>query len=81
MYKKLVLNNIDKIYHFLSAYFLTTICLPLAIVCSVGKEVFDYSTYGKKTKGFFKMAVGDLLFDGLGILFGILIIGAKYGFN
>ena len=57
----------DKAIHFLSCYFLASIWLPLGIVFAIGKEVFDWFKYGKKTKGFWKMALGDLLADGLGI--------------
>lgn len=59
----------DKALHFLYCYFLASIWLPLGIVFAIGKEVWDWFKYGKKTKRFWKMALSDLLADGLGILF------------
>ena len=65
----------DKAIHFLYSYFLASIWLPLGIMFAIGKEVYDWFKYGKDTKGFWKMALGDLVADGLGIGFA-MIIGA-----
>ena len=65
----------DKALHFLYCYFLASIWLPLGIVFAVGKEVYDWFKYGKKTKGFWKMALGDLVADGLGIAIAFWIVG------
>ena len=65
----------DKALHFLYCYFLASIWLPLGIGFAIGKEVYDWFKYGKKTKGFWKMALGDLLADGLGVLLAFFIGG------
>ncbi|HKM06349.1 MAG TPA: hypothetical protein VJ869_05110 [Sphaerochaeta sp.] len=63
----------DKVLHFLGCFFLASIWLPLGIVFAIGKEVYDWFKYGKETKGFWKMALGDLTFDALGIACATLI--------
>ncbi len=65
----------DKALHFLYSYFLASIWLPLGIVFAIGKEVYDWFKYGKDTKGFWKMALGDLVADVLGIVIAFWIIG------
>ena len=65
----------DKALHFLYCYFLASIWLPLGIGLAIGKEVWDWFDYGKSTKGFWKMALGDLVVDGLGIIVAFLIVG------
>ena len=65
----------DKALHFLYCYFLASIWLPLGIGFAIGKEVYDWFSYGKETKGFWKMALGDLVADGLGIAIAFLIAG------
>ena len=65
----------DKALHFLYSFFLASIWWPLGIVFAIGKEVYDWFDYGKSTKGFWKMALGDLLADVLGIAIAILIVG------
>ena len=72
----------DKLLHFSIAYGATlTLCMInpwlslLVVLASIGKEVFDWFKYGKETKGFWKMALSDLLADGLGILTAIIIGG------
>ena len=61
----------DKALHFLYSFFLASIWWPLGIVFAIGKEVLDWFDYGKKLglRKFLPMTVGDLLADGLGILF------------
>ncbi len=66
---KQTLIKSDKAWHFLACYFLASIWWPMAIAVGIGIEVLDWFSYGKETKGFWKMALGDLLADGLGILF------------
>ena len=65
----------DKVLHFLGCFFLTSIWLPLGIGFAIGKEVWDWFDYGKSTKGFWKMALSDLLADGLGVLLAYFIGG------
>ena len=65
----------DKALHFLYSFFLASIWLPLGIVFAIGKEVYDWFSYGKETKGFWKMALGDLVADGFGIIIAFLIVG------
>ena len=65
----------DKVLHFLGCFFLTSIWWPLGIVFAIGKEVYDWFKYGKDTKDFWKMALGDLLADGLGVLLAFFIGG------
>lgn len=65
----------DKALHFLYCYFLASIWLPLGIGFAIGKEVYDWFKYGKDTKGFWKMALGDLVADVLGIAIAFLIVG------
>ena len=65
----------DKALHFLYCFFLASIWLPLGIGLAIGKEVWDWFDYGKNTKGFWKMALGDLIADGLGVLLAFLIVG------
>jgi len=64
----------DKALHFLYSYFLASIWLPLGIVFAIGKEVYDWFKYGKSTKDFWKMALGDLVADVLGIAIAFLIV-------
>jgi hypothetical protein len=64
----------DKALHFLWCFFLASIWLPLGIVFAVGKEVYDYFAYGRHTKGFWKMTLGDLLADILGIILAVLLV-------
>ena len=63
----------DKAIHFLSCYFLASIWWPLGIGIAIGKEVWDWYMYGRFTKGFWKMALEDIIFDTFGIIFAILI--------
>ncbi len=67
----------DKALHFLYCYFLASIWLPLGIVFAIGKEGWDWFSYGRKLGlvKFLPMALGDLLADGLGIGLA-MIIGA-----
>ena len=65
----------DKALHFLYCYFLASIWWPLGIVFAIGKEVYDWFKYGKETKGFWKMVLGDLVADGFGIAIAFLIVG------
>ena len=60
----------DKALHFLYCFFLASICWPLGIVFAIGKEVYDI-----RKRGFDKDNILDLLADGLGIGFA-MIIGA-----
>ena len=65
----------DKALHFLYSFFLASIWWPLGIVFAIGKEVYDWFKYGKSTKDFWKMALGDLVADVLGIAIAFLIVG------
>jgi hypothetical protein len=65
----------DKALHFLYGFFLASIWLPLGIGLAIVKEVYDWFKYGKDTQGFWKMALGDLVADGLGIAIAFLIVG------
>jgi hypothetical protein len=65
----------DKALHSLYSFFLASIWLPLGIGLAIGKEVWDWFDYGKNTKGFWKMALGDLVADGAGIAIAFLIVG------
>ena len=65
----------DKALHFLYCFFLASIWLPLGIGLAIGKEVWDWFKYGKDTKDFWKMALGDLVADGLGIVIAFWIVG------
>ena len=65
----------DKLYHF-GICFVVSIFNPwLAVGLAIGKEVWDWFKYGKDTKGFWKMALGDLIADVLGIAIAFLIVG------
>ena len=63
----------DKALHFLYSFFLASIWLPLGIMFAIAKEIWDWFDYGKSTKGFWKMALWDLIADGLGIGLAIII--------
>ncbi len=67
----------DKALHFLYSYFLASIWLPLGIVFAIGKEGWDWFSYGRKLGliKFLPMALGDLLADGLGVLLAFFIGG------
>ena len=65
----------DKALHFLYCFFLASIWWPLGIVFAIGKEGWDWFKYGKKTKGFWKMALGDLVADVAGIVAVMTLIG------
>lgn len=74
----------DKQSHFLSCFIPTLIVgivsLPIAIAFSIGlaigKETGDYMNYGKDMKllEFLRLAIADLLADGIGILIAFIII-------
>jgi len=63
----------DKVLHFLGCFFLTSIWLPLGVAFAIGKEGWDWFDYGKNTKGFWKMALGDLFADLIGIILAFFI--------
>ncbi len=71
----------DKLLHFFSCYFITSVFsiispfagVLIALAAGIGKEVYDYFTYGKETEGFYKLVIGDLLADGLGIGIGLFV--------
>lgn len=86
----------DKLLHFFGNYGLVItggllsflwqpfmiICLGLSVFLSVGKEVYDWFKYGKKMgwSKFKSLMFGDLLADGIGIIFGIILFfGVRYG--
>lgn len=79
----------DKLLHFLSCYFITSVFsiinplagVLIALAAGIGKEVYDWFKYGKDMswKVFGKMAIGDLIADVGGILIYILIRGVAYG--
>lgn len=72
--KLIRLLSSDKTLHFLWCFFLASIWLPLGIVFAVGKEVYDYFAYGKHTKGFWKMTLGDLIADAVGIIVAVFLV-------
>ena len=54
----------------------------LAILASLGKELYDWFKYGKKMgwSKFKKLMFGDLIADGIGIIMGIiLVLGVRHG--
>ena len=56
--------------------------IALAIIASLGKELYDWFKYGKKIgwSEFRKMMFGDLIADGIGIIMGvILVLGVRHG--
>ena len=58
--------------------------IALAILASLGKELYDWFKYGKKMgwSKFKKLMFGDLIADGIGIIMGfILVIGVRYGIS
>jgi len=48
------------------------IAVAIAVVLSIGKEVFDYFRYGREVDNFKRMVIGDLIADGIGIIGGII---------
>jgi hypothetical protein len=60
----------DKWLHFCVALVISLFHPLIAVVLSVLKELFDFIRYGWRTQGFWRMAVGDLIADGIGILIG-----------
>ena len=67
----------DKALHFLYCFFLASIWWPLGIMFAIGKEGWDWFSYGRNLglKKFLPMALGDLLADGLGILLAFFVGG------
>lgn len=65
----------DKALHFLYSFFLASIWWPLGVVFAIAKEIWDWFGYGKSTKSFWKMALGDLIADALGVLLAFFIGG------
>ena len=49
--------------------------IALAILASLGKELYDWFKYGKKMgwSKFKKLMFGDLIADGIGIIMGIIL--------
>ena len=70
----------DKVLHAQTNFIIVTvasmwslwIAVGLAIVLSVGKEVFDYFRYGREVDNFKTMVIGDLIADAVGIVGGII---------
>jgi hypothetical protein len=60
----------DKWLHFGVALVISLFHPLIAVVLSVLKEIFDFIRYGWRTQGFWRMAVGDLIADGVVILIG-----------
>ena len=50
--------------------------IALAILASLGKELYDWFKYGKKMgwSKFKKLMFGDLIADGIGIIMGIILV-------
>lgn len=60
----------DKKLHFGICFVISLFSPLIACILAIGKELFDFIRYGWKTKGFWKMALGDLIADAIGILSG-----------
>lgn len=77
--------QLDKLIHFETTMLIVFVFyianylwigISLAIICSIGKEIFDYFKYGKdmEKEKFSKMVIGDLIADLAGILSGLILI-------
>lgn len=82
--KEWLVANIDKALHLLVCYSLVLtgsalghmwLGVVVGVLLAFAKETLDWFDYGKDTKGFWKMALGDLVADGLGIIIAFLIVG------
>ena len=70
----------DKILHAQTTFIIVTlasiwslwIAVAIAVVLSIGKEVFDYFRYGREVDNFKTMVIGDLIADAVGIVGGII---------
>ena len=84
LYKKYVLDNIDKVYHFLVCFFLMTLFAKgLSVWIALATSIFvafmivaligawkEY--FDKKHTGLF--SIGDLIADGIGIAFATFLL-------
>ena len=78
----------DKAFHFLYCFLIAIVGWwfgafigigygwILALLFAVGKEIYDWFSYGKKIKikAFIRLAGADLIADGIGIALACLII-------
>lgn len=70
----------DKVLHAQTNFIVVTLAsiwslwlaVAIAVVLSIGKEVFDYFRYGREVDNFKRMVIGDLIADGIGIIGGII---------
>lgn len=73
--KIMLLMMSDKAFHFLWCFLFASIWVPMGVFLALAKEAYDWFSYGKKVglKAFAKMAIADLFFDSIGIIFAALI--------
>lgn len=70
----------DKLLHAQTNFIIVTLAsiwslwlaVAIAVVLSIGKEVFDYFRYGREVDNFKTMVIGDLIADAVGIVGGII---------
>ena len=70
----------DKLLHVQTNFIVVTLAsiwslwlaVAIAVVLSIGKEVFDYFRYGREVDNFKTMVIGDLIADAVGIVGGII---------
>jgi len=70
----------DKLLHAQTNFIVVTLAsiwslwlaVAIAVVLSIGKEVFDYFRYGREVDNFKTMVIGDLIADAVGIVGGII---------
>ena len=70
----------DKLLHVQTNFIVVTLAsiwslwlaVAIAVVLSIGKEVFDYFRYGREVDNFKRMVIGDLIADAVGIIGGII---------
>ncbi len=84
LFKEWLVANIDKALHMLVCYSLVLtgsvlghmwLGVAVGVLLAFAKEAIDWFDYGKETKGFWKMALGDIIADVLGIVIAFLIVG------
>jgi VanZ family protein len=71
---------LDKLLHVQTNFIVVTLAsiwslwlaVAIAVVLSIGKEVFDYFRYGREVDNFKRMVIGDLIADAVGIVGGII---------
>ncbi len=79
----------DKLLHFSFSYLITlTACLflgwwgaLLGLGVAIGKEAYDYATYGRKMEKakFFKDSIGDMVANVIGIALALIVFVVQRG--